>query len=64
MGDVIHLAHRNDSTDTDFVEYLACKNCKNKTWIALYEQACRGFPRLKCACCGQDGGLFGWVDEE
>lgn len=65
MGEVVFLAHRNDSgADTTSLEVLACKTCKNKTWMAVYEASGNGFPRMRCACCGQDAGHFGWVNDE
>jgi len=64
MGDVVFLAHRNDSVNTDFVEFLSCKNCHNKSWLVVYEQEKSSFPRMKCACCGESAGLFGWVNQE
>lgn len=59
---VIHLAFRSPLNDTSNTETLACGNCKNKAWTAVYEATGDGFPRLKCTNCGTSGGLFGWVD--
>lgn len=63
-GKVIFLAFRNPELPSDTVENLTCGTCRNKTWLAVYEEKGNGFPRLKCACCGMDGGHFGWVNEE
>jgi len=60
-GRVIFLAHRNDSCVTSSQETLACGNCGNKAWTVLYEPKGARFPRLRCTCCGFDGGHIGWV---
>lgn len=60
---VIFLAHRNPNAKTTSTEALACGNCQNKAWSAIYESGGDGFPRLRCTCCGWDGGRFGWVHE-
>ena len=59
---VVFLAHRNPDAKTAGTEALACGNCQNKAWTAIYEASGDGFPRLRCTCCGWDGGRFGWVD--
>ena len=64
MSNVVFLAHRNPNIDTTSTEILACANCKNKTWKAVYEASGDGFPRLSCVICGTDGGRFGWVNED
>jgi len=64
MGEIVFLAHRNDNTDTDSLEVLACKNCQNKAWTVVYEHRKSSFPRMKCSCCGNDGGNFGWVTDD
>lgn len=64
MGEVVFLAHRNESgtTDTSRIEVLSCGTCKNKAWMVVYEASGDGFPRMRCTCCGTDGGRFGWVN--
>lgn len=61
---VIFLAHRNPDAKTTSTETLACGNCQNKAWTAIYEASGDGFPRLRCTCCGWDGGRFGWVNDD
>lgn len=60
---VVFLAHRNEEYKTTSTEILACGNCGNKTWLAVYEAKGDGFPRLKCTCCGTSGAHFGWVSD-
>ena len=61
---VVFLAHRNPDAQTTITEALACGNCQNKAWTAIYEARGDGFPRLRCTCCGWDGGRFGWVSSD
>ena len=63
MSDVIFLAARNDRTDTSTIEVLSCKTCGNKAWTVVYESGSQ-FPQMRCTCCGTDGGVFGWVQED
>jgi ribosomal protein S27E len=63
VSKVVFLAHRNENMDTEYTEYLACKNCRNKTYVVVYGKASE-FPSMRCACCGSEAGYFGWVDEE
>ncbi len=58
---VVFLAHRNDSAKTEVIEQLACAFCRNKTWLAVYDEARSPFPRLTCAACGNSAGHFGWI---
>ena len=60
-NNVVFLKYRTDAP-TDTQEILACKTCRNKTYLALYDG--EGFPRLQCAACGSHTGRFGWVDGE
>ena len=63
---VVYLAHRNNKPgiETETEEILSCGTCKNKMWIIVYESAGCGFPRIKCACCGESAGYFGWLNKE
>ena len=65
MSEVIFLAHRSNdrNIDTTSLEVLVCGTCKNKAWTVVYEVGGDGFPRMRCTCCGQDGGHFGWVND-
>lgn len=60
---VVFLAHRNSKLPTDITEFLACSNCHNKSFSAVYENS-DSFPKLKCGACGASLGHFGWVDED
>ena len=62
-SNVVFLAHRND-TPTDVEERLSCKNCQNKTYIAVWRDGIDSFPQLQCASCGSTAGKFGWVNED
>ena len=57
------LAHRNKEADTDYIEFLSCSHCKNKTYKVTYNKESE-FPLMSCAACGSFVGYFGWVNEE
>jgi len=59
---VVFLAFRTPETKTDVEEILACNNCKNKTYVAVYREGADSFPQLQCAACGSIAGKFGWVE--
>ena len=59
---VVFLSDRNKELGVSADGVMACGNCKNKAWTVVYEDSGNGFPRLKCTCCGFDGGRFGWLD--
>lgn len=61
MSNVIELKFKNNSLEAESVSTLACKVCKNKTYIV--RQACeQNFPYMVCACCGSEIGTFGWCE--
>ena len=62
MSNVIHLAFRNENTESEFLECLACNNCRNKTFTMTFENN-NEFPTVKCAACQSKIGCIGWVDE-
>ncbi len=65
MSDVIFLAHRNPAltTERSAPEMLACRTCRNKTYLVRYFEGAP-FPTLTCACCGCDAGKIGWAHPE
>lgn len=60
---VVFLAFSNPKTEVGGVEYLACRTCRNKTFLAVYDPS-SGYPTLKCACCSQNCGRAGWAPED
>lgn len=63
MGEVIELKFRNPHTVDDDTHILACKYCRNKTYIFIYDGK-DGFPLMKCAACDQHMGRMGWVHDD
>ena len=60
-SNIVFLKFRNDSP-TETREIIACKECRNKTFLALYDTG--DYPRLQCAACGNLIGSFGWAPDE
>ena len=60
-NNVVFLKYRNDAP-TEVKEIIACKVCRNKTFLALLDKG--PYPRLQCAACGSHIGAFGWAPEE
>lgn len=61
---VVYLAfHNTEKTTVGSIERLACKACRNKTFVVTYDDASE-YPALRCACCGADCGRFGWAPEQ
>jgi len=63
MADVIHLAFRSPHAEPDTMAFIACKNCRNKTYT-LIEDRVDDFPLLRCAACGQHMGRMGWAYDD
>lgn len=59
---VIHLAFRSPHVDDDSCAMMACKNCRNKTFLMLMDQM-DTFPMMKCAACDQHIGRMGWTPD-
>lgn len=61
---VVFLAHRKPELPTEVTEIIACKNCRNKTYKAVYCHGMQRFPSLQCVACGEALGFFGWITDE
>ena len=58
---VVFLAFKNDQMEPDMRDLIACKVCRNKTFIVIYKL--ESFPLLQCAACQTQIGHFGWTDD-
>lgn len=60
---VVFLAYTNPAMPQEkSMEALACKTCRNKTWVVIYTEG-TNYPRLHCPICNCDGGMIGWASE-
>ena len=59
---VIFLAFNNRHVVSEEIAYLACRECRNKTFTHTFENGSE-FPLAKCAACGSHIGHFGWAEE-
>ena len=60
---LIFLAHRREESKTEVTEHMACKHCRNKTWIVTWTGESE-LARMQCAVCGIYAGHIGWVDDK
>jgi hypothetical protein len=61
---IIELHPKPPSADySDGLTFLACKSCRNKTYVLMYD-ASSAFPLMKCAACGQAMGRMGWYHDD
>lgn len=61
---VVYLKFRNElATNSEFVEFIVCAYCKNKTYTLTCDDP-KQFPTLKCAACGSHIGRVGWADQD
>ena len=58
---VVYLAFSNEKLEPETLSFLACKNCRNKTYKFMYE-ADDAFPKAVCAGCGVVLGKIGWAE--
>ena len=63
MDNVVYLAYKNQNLIEEFITNMACKNCRNKTFVFELDVN-HSSPMVKCACCGALIGRCGWSDEE
>lgn len=57
----VFLAFTNDKASQGGHDMLACKACRNKTYIARTDLG--EWPELYCAACGSRIGAFGWAEQ-
>lgn len=61
---VVYLKFRTEKAEIDTaVCYIACANCRNKTYTILDGGGSK-FPLVRCAACGTDIGRIGWASDE
>jgi hypothetical protein len=58
---IVFLKFRSNDTSAEGINFIACKACRNKTYI-LIEDKVDAFPMLKCAACGAHIGRIGWAE--
>lgn len=59
-GKVVFLKFsRPEATSDEYVTFISCKHCKNKTFSLTNEA--NEYPLLKCAACGAHIGRIGWT---
>lgn len=60
---VVHLSFKSPHVEDAERGWLACRNCKNKTYL-LIEDRPQDFPLMQCAACGQHMGRMGWAHDD
>lgn len=60
---VIHLAFKSPHVVDDQRAMIACKECRNKTFL-LVEDRVGDFPLMQCAACNQHIGRMGWAHDD
>jgi hypothetical protein len=60
---VIHLAFRSPHVEDDERAMLACKNCRNKTYLLICDKL-DTFPLMQCGACGMHMGRMGWAHDD
>lgn len=60
---VIFLAFKSPHVESDTMAFIACKCCRNKTFV-LMEDRVGDFPLMKCAACGSHIGRMGWNKDD
>lgn len=58
---VVFLKFSNDKVEPDGPAYIACKVCRNKTYVLLSESE-DSFPIMQCAVCRNRLGRIGWAE--
>ena len=62
-GNVVWLEFKSPHVEDDMMAFVACKNCKNKTYT-LTRDKIDTFPLLRCAACGAHIGRMGWHHDD
>ena len=60
---VVYLEYRTKDAEEEYMGRVACAECRNKTFLVEMTREDK-FPLMKCACCGQHIGRFGWTNDE
>lgn len=62
-GNVVHLKFRSPHVKDDMMSFIACKHCKNKTYVLRCDDP-DNFPLMQCAACGSHIGRMGWAHDD
>jgi len=62
MGDLIHLAFVSPHVQDDERALMACKNCRNKTFLLIHDKP-GDFPLMQCCACDAHIGRMGWAHD-
>jgi hypothetical protein len=60
---VIHLEFKSPHVADDERGWLACRNCRNKTYLLVSDKR-DTFPLLQCCACGEHIGRMGWAHDD
>lgn len=60
---VIRLEFKSPHCEDDERAFLACKNCRNKTYLLVCDKP-NDFPLMQCAACQQHMGRMGWAHDD
>lgn len=60
---VVFLAFKREGSTTEETSHLACRDCRNKTWVITWHSPDQR-ARLTCSVCGVYAGHIGWHEEE
>lgn len=58
---VVFLAFSNDKVESQGIDLITCKRCRNKTYLLVAKDAPE-FHMLRCAACGDNIGAIGWAE--
>lgn len=63
MGEVVELKFRSPHVEDGQRAFLACKECRNKTYLMVDDRP-GYFPLMQCAACGMHMGRMGWAHDD
>lgn len=62
-GNVVFLKFKSEQQAEDTMAFLACSNCRNKTYTHTIDRP-GDYPLVRCAACGSHIGRIGWADND
>jgi hypothetical protein len=62
-GNVIFLNFGSPTVEEDTMAFLACKECRNKTFTLTLDKPDH-FPLLRCCACQSHMGRMGWYHDD
>lgn len=63
MGELIELKFKSPHVVEDTMAFIACRQCRNKTFT-LTDDRVGSFPLMRCAACGNHIGRMGWSHDD